>query len=66
MNGLTLIPFGLHLDTNRVVDVGSVPNGINCQCICPSCKTPLIARHGAVKEWHFAHQSRDVKKKTDL
>ncbi|WP_394222687.1 competence protein CoiA family protein [Alteromonas gracilis] len=65
MNGFTLIPFGLHLDTNRVIDVGSVPNGMKCQCICPSCKTPLIARHGAVKEWHFAHQSRDVQKKTE-
>ena len=62
MGAFTLIPFGLHLKSNQVVDVGSVQNGIKCDCICPSCKTPLIARHGSIKEWHFAHQSRDVKK----
>ena len=64
MGAFTLIPFGLHLKSNQVVDVGSVQNGIKCDCICPSCKTPLIARHGSIKVWHFAHQSRDVKKKT--
>lgn len=36
-----------------------------CGCICPSCKTPLIARHGEVKEWHFAHASRAVYSKTE-
>ncbi len=37
-----------------------MPGGLNCGCICPSCKTPLIARKGPINEWCFAHQSRGV------
>jgi hypothetical protein len=44
--------------------VASVEGGRKCMCICPSCRTPLIARKGNVKEWHFAHHSRNVKTKT--
>lgn len=57
---LTLIPFGLSLASNSLVDVYEVPSGKVCGCICPSCKLPLIARHGTVKVWHFAHDTRDV------
>lgn len=42
-----------------------MPRGKNCGCICPSCKTPLIARQGNVNEWHFAHASRSVYGKTE-
>jgi len=41
-----------------------VPRGKKCGCICPSCKTPLIARQGSLKEWHFAHQSNNVQSAT--
>jgi len=37
------------------VDVSNVPRGAACNCICPSCKAPLIAKQGKLKEWHFAH-----------
>jgi hypothetical protein len=57
---LTLIPFGLSLVNNTLVDVYEVASGKNCGCICPSCKLPLIARHGTVKVWHFAHDTRDM------
>lgn len=60
----SLIPFGLYLETNELVDVGSVPQGKACNCICPSCKTPLVARHGRINEWHFAHQSQNTYNKT--
>lgn len=59
-----LIPFGLHKESNRLVDVGSVAKGKACGCICPSCQTPLIARQGNEKEWHFAHRSHDVHNET--
>lgn len=42
-----------------------MPRGKECRCICPSCKTPLIARQGNIKEWHFAHASRSVYLKTE-
>ena len=56
----SLIPFGLHIEADQLVDVASVPRGSKCGCICPSCRTPLIARQGEAKEWHFAHRSRNV------
>ena len=61
----TLIPFGLSEEDGRFLDVAEVPRGKRCGCICPSCKTPLIARHGNINEWHFAHASRTVYLKTE-
>lgn len=49
------IPFGLRVSDSRMVDLTEVPNGDRCGCICPGCEAPLIARQGAVNEWHFAH-----------
>jgi hypothetical protein len=60
----SLIPFGLEAESERLVDVGNVKRGNACGCICPSCKTPLIARQGGEKEWHFAHRSQKVHDKT--
>jgi len=56
----SLIPFGLDTESGQLVDVGSVERGNACGCICPSCRTPLVARHGDEKEWHFAHRSQKV------
>lgn len=61
----SLIPFALNPETDQLVDVGSVPRGKACGCICPSCKTPLTARQGEEKEWHFAHRSQNVHRKTE-
>jgi len=65
MNRLTLIPFALRLEDNQLVDVSAVEKGIQCGCICPSCKTTLIARKGEVNEWHFAHASRGASESTE-
>jgi len=55
-----LIPFGLRKSDGKFCDVADAPRGKKCGCICPSCKTPLIARQGKVNHWHFAHASRQV------
>lgn len=60
----TLLPFALERSSNELVDVGQVPRGNDCDCICPSCGTPLVAKQGAIKEWHFAHRSRGVHSET--
>lgn len=39
----------------RIRSVEEVTRGLACECICPSCGAPVIARQGAVREWHFAH-----------
>lgn len=41
----------------RLVHVSDVQNGLKCGCICPACKSPLIARQGKKRDWHFAHVS---------
>lgn len=64
MADLNLIPFGLNPDNGSLLDVGDVPRGKACGCICLSCQTPLIAHQGNVKKWHFAHASRDVYEQT--
>lgn len=43
-----------------MVEVGDVPLGRECGCICPSCKCGLLARQGEKNEWHFAHD-KDAK-----
>lgn len=68
MSELLLIPFGMKQPGHLLVDVSEVDRGKNCNCICPSCKTPLIARQGDIKEWHFAHASKEFlqKQKKDV
>lgn len=56
----SLIRFGLDTESGQLVDVGGVERRNACGCICPSCKTPLVARHGDEKEWHFAHRSQKI------
>ena len=53
-----LIPFGIDKETGRMREIGDVPRGRRCGCICPSCKAGLIARQGSDNEWHFAHDSK--------
>ncbi|CAH7197360.1 hypothetical protein VCHA51O444_10666 [Vibrio chagasii] len=63
---LTLIPFGLHTKTNEYLPVSEVKRGKACECICPSCKIPLIARQPDKTDtvWHFAHSSKAIYKDT--
>lgn len=61
---ITLIPFALRKVDNHIVDVAEVEHGLACGCICPSCQSPLIARKGDIKAWHFAHVSRADKEET--
>jgi len=63
---MNLIPFALSLDTNLLVDVADVQSGKKCDCICPSCNLPLIARKGDINEWHFAHDSQLIEKEQEL
>jgi hypothetical protein len=56
------IPFGQDKDTGKWCDVAEVSRGLACNCICPSCKLPLSARHGEARDWHFAHHTRNIPK----
>lgn len=39
----------------RIRSVEEVARGLACECTCPSCGASVIARQGAIREWHFAH-----------
>jgi len=53
-----LIPFGLHKITGEIVEPEDVVSGRACDCICPGCKAPILARHPKVNRSHFAHDSK--------
>lgn len=59
-NAQKWIPFGFDTDSNKIVDIASVENGLSCNCICLICGTSLIAKQGQNKKWHFSH-STEVK-----
>jgi len=64
MSDFLRIPFGKSKINGEWVDVHDVPSGLACDCICPSCETPLVARKGNEREWHFAHAPKGVYDKT--
>ncbi len=43
--------------SGRIIDIKDSNNGLGCDCICPCCKDPLIARQGKERDWSFAHES---------
>lgn len=47
--------WGIRETDGRLVHVSDVQNGAKCGCLCPACKSPLIARQGKHRVWHFAH-----------
>lgn len=49
------IPFGWHLQCQRMVKADQVVKGRACKCVCVACGVSLIARQGAIRTWHFAH-----------
>lgn len=54
-----MLTYGLKKGTKDVLlHIDSVHNGKSCDCECPHCHNPLIARNdGKKKEHHFAHAS---------
>jgi hypothetical protein len=50
-----LLPFARRLSDHQLVSPGEVPRGRACDCVCPGCEHPVLARQGTEREWHFAH-----------
>lgn len=53
---MTRVPFAVN-QLGRYVEASIVPRGRVCNCYCPSCNLPVIARKGKQREPHFAHDS---------
>ena len=43
------------LRNGQLVSIDNVERGLQCNCVCPSCGSALIARKGDKREHHFAH-----------
>lgn len=54
-----LISYARRAD-GSVAAIDEVPRGAACQCTCFACKQLLIARHGQIRQWSFAHQSNSA------
>lgn len=54
MKAVTLkIPFAIR--AGQLIHISEVENGLQPDCVCPACKSPLVARKGSLKVHHFAH-----------
>ena len=53
------LPCGLNKD-GKLIYIDETKNGLACECVCPGCKQPLVAKNNGKKnEHHFAHKSKD-------
>lgn len=48
--------FALNND-EEIVSIDNVESGLSCNCICPACGEPLVAKKGKNMMHHFAHYS---------
>ena len=39
----------------ELAHIGEVKRGLQCRCICPVCRSDLVAKQGKVQQHHFAH-----------
>lgn len=51
------LQFGLRDDELLTID--DVERGLACNCVCPACNQPLVARKGAINQPHFAHYNSE-------
>ena len=53
-----LLTYGI-AENNSLKHVLDVPNGLSCNCVCPKCLEPLIAKNNPLNQKlpHFAHRS---------
>ena len=49
--------FGLRGE--EIVHISDVDKGLNCNVICPLCKSKLVAKKGSKNKHHFTHHNND-------
>lgn len=47
------LPYGMK--DGELVSIDNVERGLSCGCICPECKTQLVANKGVKKTHYFSH-----------
>src|SRR5690554_1414507 len=51
------LPVGIDKESGSLRKIDEVSRGLGCNCLCPGCNTPLVARKGELKSHHFAHHT---------
>lgn len=46
---------GYGFKDGKLIHISEVESGLVCDCTCPVCSTPLIAKKGQINTHHFAH-----------
>lgn len=46
------------LKNGVAVNIEDVPSGLACECVCPLCQWPLVAKKGEIRAHHFAHHQK--------
>jgi hypothetical protein len=59
MNNAINLDLTFALKDNVLVSIANVARGLACECVCPACNGPLIAKKGQVNQHHFAHHNAD-------
>ena len=57
------LPFGIR--NNHIIHISEIlenEKGLKCNCFCPQCGKPLVARLGQKNIRHFAHSNENCKK----
>jgi hypothetical protein len=49
------IPFGLSIIEGKIMHISQVDGGLKCECVCPNCKSVLVAHKGEKTTHHFKH-----------
>lgn len=57
MEGISLLQSFALSKHGDLVSIADVARGQSCECLCPTCRTPMIAKQGEIRAWHFAHES---------
>ena len=60
MDAAHLLPFARRLTDEWLVGPEEVPRGKACNCVCPACSHPVVAKQGTEKAWHFAHAKASI------
>jgi len=47
--------FNMALKNGNLISIDEVDSGLKCDCFCPVCNSPLVARKGYERVHHFAH-----------
>ena len=58
MTNKVKLPCALNKD-NKLANIDDVKNGLACECFCPGCHEPVIARQGEKNAHSFAHRNND-------